>query len=260
MPNIVIGGDRIFYALHDTPHGARDGIPLVFIHGAGENHLVWPAALRRMPGAQVYAIDLPGHGKSGGSGRASIAEYAAFLAGLLGGLRIRRAVIAGHSMGGAIAQQFGLTYPARTAALILIATGARLRVASQILEQTQSDLPAAADLITRLEWGPDTPEQMIRLGRRQLLANRPEVIHGDYLACNAFDVMDRLGDIRSPTLVIGGTADQMTPPQYATYLAEHIAGARLSFIDGAGHMVMLEREEAVARAVEQFLRDQGFLS
>ena len=259
MPNIVIGGDRIFYALHDTPRGARDGAPLVLIHGAGENHLVWPAALRRMPGAQVYAIDLPGHGKSGGSGRASIAEYAAFLAGLLGGLRIGRAVIAGHSMGGAIAQQFGLTYPARTAALILIATGARLRVAPQILEQTQSDLQAAADLISRLEWGPDAPEQMIRLGRQQLLTNRPEVIHGDYLACNAFDVRDRLGDIRAPTLVIGGTADQMTPPHYAVYLAERIAGARLALVEAAGHMLMLEREDEAAGAVDHFLRDQGLL-
>ncbi len=259
MPNIVIGGDRIFYALHDTRRGARDGIPLVLIHGAGENHLVWPAALRRMPGAQVYAVDLPGHGKSGGSGRASIAEYAAFLAGLLDGLRIRRAVIAGHSMGGAIAQQFGLTYPARTAALILIATGARLHVAPQILEQTQSDLPAAADRISGLEWGPGAPEQMIRLGRRQLLANRPEVIHGDYLACHAFDVRDRLGAIRAPTLVIGGTTDQMTPTNRATFLAERIAGAQLALIEGAGHMVMLEREDAAARAVEQFLRGCGLL-
>jgi len=259
MPNIVIGGDRIFYALHDTPRGARDGIPLVLIHGAGENHLVWPAVLRRMPGAQVYAIDLPGHGKSGGSGRASIAEYAAFLAGLLGGLRIRRAVIAGHSMGGAIAQQFGLTYPARTAALILIATGARLRVAPQILQLTESDLPAAADLVSSLQWGPGTPEQIVRLGKQQLLANRPDVIHGDYRACDAFDVIDRLDGIRAPTLVVGGTADQLTPPKYAAFLAERIAGAQLALVDGAGHMVMLEREEAVARAVEQFLQAQGLL-
>ena len=257
MPYVEVSRDRIYYALHEN--GARDSTPLILIHGAGENHLVWPAGLRRMPDVPVYAIDLPGHGKSGGAGRNSVAEYATFMAQLLDALGIDRAVIVGHSMGGGIAQQFGLAYPARAAALILIATGARLRVAPQILELTKSDLPAAAELIARHEWGPDAPEQMIRLGRQQLLANRPEVIHEDYVACNAFDLMDRLVDIRSPTLVIGGTADQMTPPQYATYLAEHIAGAQLSLIDGAGHMVMLEREEAVARAVEQFLRGQSFL-
>ena len=255
MPHLEVGGDRIFYTLHDAARSARGHVPLILVHGAGENHLVWPARLRRMPGISVYAIDLPGHGKSGGSGRSSIAAYADWLEQALRALSLDRAVIVGHSMGGAIAQQFGLAYPAQTAALVLIATGARLRVAPQILELTGSDLPAAADLISRLEWGPSTPEQMIRLGRQQLLANRPEVMHGDYLACHAFDVVDRLGDIRAPTLVIGGTADQMTPPRYASFLAERIAGAQLALIDAAGHMVMLEREEAVGRAVEEFLRD-----
>ena len=259
MPYVDVAGERIFYALQDAARAGRGRTPLLLVHGAGENHLVWPAALRRLPGLTVYTIDLPGHGKSGGNGRGSVAEYAACVERMLDALKIERAIITGHSMGGAIAQQFGLTFPARTSALILIATGARLRVAPQILELTQADLPAAADLISRYEWGPDTPGQMIRLGRQQLLANRPEVIYGDYLACNAFDVMDRLGDIRAPTLVIGGTADQMTPPKYATFLAERIPGARLALVEGAGHMVMLERESEVARPVEQFLRDHGLL-
>lgn len=251
MPYIDVNGERIFYA----PHGER-GAALLLIHGAGENHLIWPADLRRLPDARILPIDLPGHGKSSGDGRGSVAEYAAFAVDVLDALAIEQAVIVGHSMGGAIAQQFALTYPARTAALILIATGGRLRVSPQILEFARSDLPAAADLISSLEWGPDTPEQMIRLGKQQLLTNRPEVIYGDYLACNGFDLMERLGDIRTPALVVGGTADQMTPPKYASTLAERIAGARLTLIDGAGHMVQLEKPEAVTRAVEQFLCDQ----
>jgi len=258
MPYVDVGSERIFYVAHENL--SRSDVPLILVHGAGENHLVWPAALRRMPAVRVYAIDLPGHGKSAGDGRGSVAEYAAFIAHLLDALTIDRAAIAGHSMGGAIAQQFGLTYPARAAALILIATGARLRVAPQILERTKSDLAAAVELISSLEWGADVPEQTIRLGQQQLLTNRPEVIYGDYLACNAFDVMHRLGEIRTPTLVIGGTADQLTPPKYSAFLAERITGAQLKLIEEAGHMVMLEREEETARAVEKFLRDQGLIS
>jgi len=258
MPYVEVAGDKIYYALHQN--SARGKVPLVLVHGAGENRLVWPAALRRMSGIPVYAVDLPGHGKSDGQGRRSVAEYATFVAQMLDALAIDRAVIAGHSMGGGIAQQFGLSYPTRAAALILVATGARLRVAPKILESTQSDAQTAAELITQSEWGPDTPEQMKRLGRQQLLTNRLDVFHGDYAACDKFDVMERLGDIRAPTLVIGGTADQMTPPKYAVYLTEHIPGAQLSLVEGAGHMVMLEREEAVARPVEQFLRAQGLLS
>jgi pimeloyl-ACP methyl ester carboxylesterase len=81
----------------------------------------------------------------------------------------------------------------------------------------------------------------------------PEVIAGDYAACDAFDVRERLGQITAPTLVVGGTADQMTPLKYAEFLAEKIPGAKLARIEGAGHMVMLEQPELVAQHVEQFL-------
>jgi len=258
MPYVDVDGERIFYALHEN--AARSGAPAMLIHGAGENHLVWPAALRRLSGIRVYALDLPGHGKSGGDGRSSVPDYAEFLARFLDATSIARAAIVGHSMGGAIAQQFALTYPAQTAALVAIATGARLRVAPNILQLTGSDLPAAADVISQAEWGPDAPEQVIRLGKQQLLANRPEVIHGDYLACDAFDVMNRLGDIRAPTLVIGGIADRLTPPKYASTLAERIPGARIALMEGAGHMVQLEQPEVVSRTIEQFLRDQRLLA
>jgi len=77
---------------------------------------------------------------------------------------------------------------------------------------------------------------------------------GKRLRCvRCFDVRERLGQIAAPTLVIGGTVDQMTPIKYAEYLADKIPGARLARIEGAGHMVMLEQPELVARHVEQFL-------
>jgi pimeloyl-ACP methyl ester carboxylesterase len=258
MPYVEVGSERIFYALHQN--AARARTPMLLVHGAGENHLVWPAALRRMPDVTVLAPDLPGHGKSGGKGRESVPAYAEFVARFMDAVEIDRAMIAGHSMGGSIAQQFGLSYPARAAALILIATGARLRVLPELLDLTTSNLAGAADLISRLEWGPGAPPQIVRLGRQQLMTNRLEVLHGDYQACHAFDVLDRLGELRAPTLVVGGTADQMTPPKYASTLAERIPGARLTLVEGAGHMVMLEQPEAVARSVESFLRDHNLLS
>ena len=93
----------------------------------------------------------------------------------------------------------------------------------------------------------------MQLGRVQMAQVNPQITANDYAACNAFDVMDRVGQIAAPTLVIGGTVDQMTPPKYAAFLAEKIPGARLAMIKGAGHMVMLEQPELVARHVEEFL-------
>ena len=156
-------------------------------------------------------------------------------------------------MGGAIAQHLALTHPARTAGLILIATGAKLRVAPPILAGILADTEATLDLVTRYSWGPNAPEPILKLSREQMAQVDPSVMAGDYAACDAFDARERLGHITAPTLVIGGTADQMTPPQYATFLAEKIPGAQLALIEGAGHMVMLEQPERVARHVERFL-------
>ena len=88
-----------------------------------------------------------------------------------------------------------------------------------------------------------------------MLANRNEVIHGDYRACDTFDVIERLSTIKAPTLIISGTADQLTPPKYAAFMAEKIPNARLVSVPEAGHMVMLEAEASVTREVEAFVRE-----
>ena len=251
MPYIQVGKENLFYAASPTEAGRPD---VILIHGAGGNHLHWPAQLRRLEGANVYALDLPAHGKSGGAGRASIGEYAAVLVGSLDALRIERAVFIGHSMGGAIAQQLALDYSARVAGLILVATGARLRVAPAILEGVLTDYDAALDTVTAYAWGPDAPVELVKLGRSQLAQVSPQVAHGDYTACNAFDVMERLGQIAAPTLVISGAADQLTPPKYAAKLAEGIPGAQLHLVEKAGHMVMLEQPDQVAQAVSRHVQ------
>jgi pimeloyl-ACP methyl ester carboxylesterase len=251
MPYIQVNSERLFYAENCPLSNAR--LTMVLVHGAGENHLIWPPLLRRMNGVRVQALDLPGHNKSGGRGRASINDYVDVILAFLDTLDTERAVITGHSMGGAIAQLFALDHPTRVAGLILVATGARLRVAPAILGGFSNDVSATLDLVTRYEWGPSVPEQLVRLGRAQLEKVNPQVMANDYAACNAFDVMGRLGAISAPTLVIGGTADQMTPPKYAKFLADKISGAQLTMIEGAGHMVMLEQPELVTRHVEQFL-------
>ncbi len=251
MPYIQVGETSLFYTTHHIEPGRRD---VVLIHGAGGSHLHWPAQLRRLEGANVYAIDLPAHGKSGGVGCASIGEYAAVLVGFLDALEIGPTVFAGHSMGWAIAQQLALEYPSRVAGLILVATGARLRVAPAILEGVLADYESALDAITAFAWGPQAPQDLVRLGRAQLAQVSPQVAHSDYSACNAFDVMERLGSINAPTLIVSGTADQLTPPKYAARLAEGIPGARLRLIEQAGHMVMLEQPQQVAQAVDEFLQ------
>ncbi|MFQ5813301.1 MAG: alpha/beta fold hydrolase [Anaerolineae bacterium] len=251
MPYVTVAGERVFYALYQGDvRGKRN---LVLVHGAGGSHLDWPAPLRRLRGANVYALDLPGHGRSEGPGRSSIAAYCDFLLAFLDALSLERATVVGHSMGGGIALDFALHYPDRLAGLILVGSGARLRVAPSILTGILSDFEATVNLVCGYAFGPGATEQLKRLGRQRLLKTPPQVLHGDYAACDAFDVMECLGEVCCPTLAIGGTADVLTPPKYSVYLRDHIPGAELVLVDAAGHMVMLEKPEVVARAVSKFI-------
>jgi pimeloyl-ACP methyl ester carboxylesterase len=81
------------------------------------------------------------------------------------------------------------------------------------------------------------------------------VTHGDYSACNVFDVMARLGEIHAPTIVICGEQDRMTPPKYSELLVSKIPGAQLALIENAGHSVMIEQPHAVSRALFDFVKN-----
>jgi pimeloyl-ACP methyl ester carboxylesterase len=255
MPYVTIAGERTFYALYQGD--VQGKCNLVLVHGAGGSHLDWSAPLRRLREANVYALDLPGHGRSEGTGRGSIAAYRDFLLAFLDALGLERAAVVGHSMGGAIAIDFALSYPDRLAGLILVGTGARLRVLPAILTGILSDFEATVDLVCDYAFGPSASEQLKRLGRQRLSRTPPQVLHGDYAACDAFDVMERLGEVRCPTLVIGGTADRLTPPKYSVYLHDHIPEAELVLVNAAGHMVMLEKPKVVNKVISEFILIQS---
>ncbi len=227
--------------------------PVVLIHGAGGSHLHWPPYLRRLPGTDVLALDLPGHGRSAGAGRDSIANYAADLLAWLDALAVERAVLCGHSMGGAVAQWLALERPERVAGLVLMGTGAMLRVAPILLETVLNNPAAVLGMMADWLYGPAAPPALRELGMQAMAAVPPAVFHGDLLACDQFDVRGRLAEICVPTLVVGATEDKMTPLKFSHYLAENIPGAQLVIVAEAGHMMMLERPDEVGAAVTRFL-------
>jgi pimeloyl-ACP methyl ester carboxylesterase len=236
------------------PPGAP-GPPLVLVHGAGGTLAHWPRALRELAGRRVVALDLPGHGASPPPAAASIRDAARAVLDLADALGVARFVAAGHSMGGAIALALALEHPDRIAGLVLVGTGARLRVAPAVLEATASG-PVSADAaaaIAASSFGAGAPAPLVAGYARDLAGTAPGVLHGDLAACDRFDAMDRLAAIACPALVACGDEDRLTPPKYARYLAEGIPGARLVVLAGAGHLAPLERPDACAAAVAAWL-------
>lgn len=240
----------IWYADHRDPTAHRT--PTVMIHGAGGSHLDWPAELRRMAEANAIALDLPGHGRSAGPGRATLSAYAADVIALMDRLRLARAIVLGQSMGGAIAQLVALNYPDRVAGLVLVGTGGQLVVNPAILTGLRADFAATVAQIVGWQWA-DGYEQQQRLSLRRQLETDPDVYYSDFRACAGFDVRDQLGRVRIPTLVVGGTADRMTPYRQSEELRDLISGATLATIEGGGHMMLLEQPQVAADIVRGWL-------
>jgi pimeloyl-ACP methyl ester carboxylesterase len=251
MPFLTVASEKIHYV--DRRPVSSPLAPVVFVHGAGGTHQHWLYQVRDLADSRTFALDLPGHGRSEGAGWDSVSAYADWLIAFLDAAGLDRAVLVGHSMGGAIAQDMALRHSNRVAGLGLVATGARLRVVPAILEGILQNTEAAVHLICDFAFGPEAPNELVRLGRRQMGETPAPVLHGDFMACDAFDVMDQLDKIAVPTFVLCGTQDSLTPYKYSVYLRDHIAGAVLHLVEGAGHMVMVEQPQAVTRVLKAFL-------
>jgi pimeloyl-ACP methyl ester carboxylesterase len=243
----------MYYSLHEGDNPQKT--PVVLIHGAGGDHLYWPAAIRRLPGQRVLSIDLPGHGKSDGTGYQSIWLYAQWIANFLAGLEIYQAVFVGHSMGGCIALALALDYPHRVAGLGLIATSNHIEFPAGILDQAAqpASFPMVVETLVQRTFSPAASPGLVRDAANRLVESRSGLLFGDLMACAAFDVHDRLDKVLVPTLVIAGSDDQITPPACARALAVNIAGSSLKIIAEAGHMVQLEQPAQTASALQSFL-------
>jgi pimeloyl-ACP methyl ester carboxylesterase len=238
--------------------------PLVFIHGSGDSGRIWRLQVEHFGKERAFAIDLPGHGERADTLPAEITveDYARAVHEVItSGLRLQRPIIAGHSLGGAIALQMGLEYGEELGGLILIGTGARLRVSPVILQEARDAPDLAREHTNALCL---LPEHVPTIGAqilREQVKTKPGILYRDLLACDTFDVISRLHEITLPTLVICGSEDLMTPPKYSTFLHAHLSGveggARLHIFPEAGHYVMWEQPEMVNQAIKEWLQEES---
>lgn len=234
--------------------GVKEKPVLVFVHGAGSTHEVWQAQQQHFEDkAKVIIPDLPGHGNSSGNGYDSIDKYADLIINLIKDLNIDEFVLIGHSMGGAVAQNIALRYPEFLSSLVLIATGARLRVAPQVFKAIESDYKQYIALASSFSMAGSTNKQIRSVFENILTHSSPQSAYSDFLACDKFDIMDKINTIKTKTLIIVGDNDMMTPVKYAMYLNQKINGSELKIIKDAGHMVMMEKPQEVNIAIERFV-------
>jgi pimeloyl-ACP methyl ester carboxylesterase len=222
--------------------------PLVFIHGSGDSGRVWRPQVDYFGPERAFAIDLPGHGQRADTfpPEVSVLDYTRAAYDIIWDeLGLEHPIIAGHSLGGAVALLMSLEYHDEIGGLMLIDTGARLRVHPYLLEATRQ--------LKGLAFAPGHAEAMLDDMLEEQVKTASYILHRDLSACNVFDCMARLAEIHLPTLIICGTEDRLTPIKYSQYLHEHISGSSLCLIPDAGHYVMREQPQQVNQAIEEWL-------
>ena len=242
--------------LHVERYGA--GKPAIFIHGASGSSTSWyfqKEYLKQF--MEVILLDLPGHGSSSGDGCERLEECRDAVHGVLTSLGLRKCFLVGHSMGGAIAMLFALTYPELLAGLVLVGTGAKLRVFPEILQGILRDKEETVRKIAELAFSKKTPASVIESGFKEMMKCRKEVIHKDFSSCEQFNVMDKVRRITVPALILCGEDDLLTPVKYSEFLHAEIPNSKLVRIPDAGHLLMIEKPDPVNRAIEAFVMENS---
>jgi pimeloyl-ACP methyl ester carboxylesterase len=259
---LTVGGHEVY-----AYTGARAfdaGQPtIVFVHGAANDHSVWMLQSRYFAhhGRNVLALDLPGHGRSGGEPLASVEAIAEWLGGLIDAARLARVALVGHSMGALACLELA-SRRSDVDALALLGPAVPMAVNEALIDAARRNEHVALELING--WSHSAAHQlggnrqpglwMMGQSLRLLERTRPGVLHVDLAACSRYENgLAAAAKVRCPTLLLLGARDQMAPARNAAPLVQALQDARTVTLPGTGHAMMTEAPDAVLDALRGFI-------
>lgn len=252
---------------HDA-HAATGGIAnpdpslpaVILIHGAGMDSSAWFLQTRYLAyrGFRVFAIDLPGHGHSGGETIATVEGMTEWLGQFMEAAELESAHLVGHSMGTFIALELAALQPEKVASIVLMGTAPAMPVHPQLISDAENNLPAAAALMTA--WSHAKPAHvglhptpgLWMLGGAQALVERskPGVLASDFRACAAYTNASQAAiAVTAKSTVIIGAGDKMTPAKAGQKLAQSLGDCTVITLADTGHMMMVESPKPVKQAL-----------
>ena len=285
MPKVNVKNHKISYSFNGVSKGIG-GSTIVLIHGAGGQEIDWPKAWRSanvqakstgltpsnhgviklfnagLDDYSIYAVDLPGHGKSEGKSKLSIDEYSNDIIDFLDAMDLKKVCLVGHSMGAAIALNASLSRHWRICSAAAIGGASKMIVNHAILQGLQNTFEATVNSIVRYSWHKKTgavadSERMAAYFRekakQRMLDAGSKTVHGDFLACSNFDLSERLEEIAVPVLVIASDGDRMVPLKVSREMAENLPNAEFVSLENCGHFQHIEQTAKVARELVTFL-------
>lgn len=233
--------------------GSEENPTIIFVHGAGGSAATWFMQLKSLSSDfHVVAIELNGHGKSPNRNEKDTTEsYLADIKEIVS--KYPESVLAGHSMGGMLSQLFALNFPDMIRGIILIGTGAKLRVHPTIFDMLENNFDQYVNAAASFMFYEDTSKELIEASKVEIRKCKPTIISRDFAACNQFNIMDSVTMIAVPALILVGEQDVMTPVKYSEYLRDKIPNSKLHIIKKAGHSVMLEKPEELNAHIKDWM-------
>jgi 3-oxoadipate enol-lactonase len=256
MPYIKSNGIEIY---HET-HGR--GPAMLLIHGLGNDSREWGPLIERLEGRFTpISYDMRGSGRSDKpDGPYTMEGMSADAAGLLKEIAKPPVDVLGFSMGGCVALELALDRPELVRRLVLVSTipswrgpyapSERLKVLFRRTDVSEELLIEVYETIFGAGYREKVPPEEYVARRMDDEFPQPvEAYLSQLAALEAFDVRDRVGSISAETLVVAGTDDRVVPVENSRWLADKVPGARLETIEGAGHMVPVERPGELAAII-----------
>jgi 3-oxoadipate enol-lactonase len=257
MPFVENQGAKIYW--DEQGHGA----PVLLIMGLGYTSVMWHRTRPALARYRTVAFDNRGVGRSDvPPGPYSIATMASDAAAVLDAAGITRAHVFGVSMGGMIAQEFALQYPARTRSLILGCTSSggpsSIRADSNVIDvllMRGMTPEQAREAILPYIYDANTPREKIEqdVSLRQPWLPSPDGYMAQLQGILAWEGYSRIAQITAPTLVIHGKSDALVPPGNGELIAERIPGAKLVQLEHASHMFLTDQAQAAHKEILEFL-------
>lgn len=237
---------------------------IILLHGAGNDATVWQQQTRYLAhrGLRALAIDLPGHGRSGGAPLPSITDMARWVARFMDAAGIEQAAVAGHSMGSFIALELSRHHPDRVRSLVLLGTAEGMPVHPELIRSSADELPRAAALMAA--WSHAKPAHIglnpvpgmwMLGGARALVETSPDgALTIDFAACADYaEAPDAARAVTCPVHVVVGLGDKMTPAKSAAALTAEMPPELVTVTElaGVGHTMMNEDPRSVRRILAQ---------
>jgi 3-oxoadipate enol-lactonase len=269
MPYVRTRLGRWFYEERGRARKSADATILLF-HSLLMDGGMWRMQMGPLAElGRVINVDSPGHGRSDVPPPFTLEDHASALADLFSELSVDHAVMVGLSWGGMLSMRAALSYPDRVRALALLDTSAdevpareRAKFRLMVSFGRRFGMPLS---IARSQIGP-------LMFSKRTLRERPELVTDFCRTVNGYprdgtaratlavavrrrSIVDRLKEIHAPTLVLCGREDRATPPKNSETIARNIPGARLEWIEDAGHVSALERPETVNAKLVPFVHE-----